>query len=50
MNPETITILKVTIEDAIAAEETFTKLMGEKVEPRKEYISEHAKDVINLDI
>jgi len=50
MNPETRTILKVTIEDAIAAEETFTKLMGEKVEPRKEYISEHAKDVINLDI
>jgi len=50
MNPATRTILKVELEDAIAADQIITTLMGEKVEPRKEYISLHAKEVTNLDI
>jgi len=50
MNPETRTILKVELEDAVAADEIFTILMGDKVEPRKEFIQVHAKSVTNLDI
>ncbi|NLC68624.1 MAG: DNA gyrase subunit B, partial [Clostridiaceae bacterium] len=50
MNPETRSILKVEIEDAVSADEIFTDLMGENVEPRKEYIHKHARDVVNLDI
>lgn len=50
MNPETRTLLQVTIEDAIAADEIFTILMGDEVLPRKEFIQEHAKEVVNLDI
>jgi len=50
MNPETRTILKVELEDAVAADEIFTILMGDKVEPRKEFIQTHAKMVTNLDI
>jgi DNA gyrase subunit B len=50
MNPETRTILKVELEDAIAADEIFTILMGENVEPRKEFIQTNAKLVTNLDI
>lgn len=50
MNPESRTILKIELEDAFAAEETFTTLMGDKVEPRKEFIQLHAKQVTNLDI
>lgn len=50
MNPETRQILKVDVEDPIISDETFTILMGEKVEPRKEFIQKYAKSVSNLDI
>ena len=50
MNPETRTLKRITLEDAVKADEIFTILMGEKVEPRKEFIEENAKYVVNLDI
>ena len=50
MNPEKRTIVNVTVDDAVEADELFTILMGEKVEPRREFIEIHAKDVVNLDI
>jgi DNA gyrase subunit B len=50
MNPETRTILKVTLEDAAKADEIFSILMGDKVEPRREFIEKNAKLVRNLDI
>lgn len=50
MNPETRTVVQVTIEDAVYADELFTTLMGEKVEPRREFIQRHAREVTNLDI
>lgn len=50
MNPDTRIILKVELDDAAAADEIFTILMGDKVEPRKEFIQAHARYVTNLDI
>ncbi len=50
MNPEDRTFLKVMIEDAIKAEEIFSTLMGDQVEPRKEFIVHHALEVRNLDV
>jgi DNA gyrase subunit B len=50
MNPKTRRLLQVSIEDAALADEIFSILMGEKVEPRKEFIMKYAKEVRNLDI
>lgn len=50
MNPETRTMIQVSIDDAVEADMIFSTLMGEKVEPRKEFIEENAKYVTNLDI
>jgi len=50
MNPEKRTLLRVSIEDSVKADEIFTILMGDQVEPRKEFIAQHALEVRNLDI
>ena len=50
MNAETRTLLKVRLEDAVAAESIFSTLMGENVEERRKFIEENALDVVNLDI
>ncbi len=50
MNPETRTLKRIELQDAVAADAVFTVLMGEKVEPRKEFIEQNAKYVVNLDI
>jgi len=50
MNPEKRTLLKVSIEDAVEADKIFTILMGDQVEPRRRFIEEHAKEVVNLDV
>ncbi|MBO4212352.1 MAG: DNA topoisomerase (ATP-hydrolyzing) subunit B [Oscillospiraceae bacterium] len=49
MNPETRTLRRITLGDALAADQTFTILMGEEVEPRKQFIEVNAKYVVNLD-
>ena len=50
MDPARRTILKVTLEDAVKADEMFTVLMGDVVQPRREFIQAHAHEVRNLDI
>lgn len=50
MNPETRTLIKVSIEDAYEAEQVFDRLMGDDVEPRREFIQQNARYVQNLDI
>jgi len=50
MNPETRVLKRIEMTDAVEADEVFTVLMGEKVEPRKEYIEKYAKYAINLDM
>ena len=49
MNPETRTLRRICLEDAVKADEIFTILMGEQVEPRKAFIEENAKYAVNLD-
>ena len=50
MDPNTRTLWRVNLEDAIKADEIFTILMGDKVEPRREFIQSNAKYVRNLDV
>ena len=50
MRPDTRKMIKVTMEDAFQAEKIFTLLMGDHVEPRREYIEKYAADVKDLDI
>ncbi len=50
MNPDKRTLLQVTVDDAAIADEIFTTLMGDKVEPRRDFITENAKFVRALDV
>ncbi len=50
MNPENRTLIQITIEDAVEADKMFTILMGDEVEPRKKFIMDNAKNVVNLDV
>ena len=50
MDPERRTVLKVTMEDAVEVDRTFTMLMGDEVEPRRDFIHKYAREVRNLDV
>ncbi len=50
MDPTVRKLKKVTVEDAVIADQTFTILMGDEVEPRRDFIEKHAKEVVNLDV
>jgi len=50
MNPVNRTLLQVKIEDLVEADEIFTVLMGDQVEPRRDFIEQNALNVVNLDI
>jgi len=50
MDPERRTLVQVRLEDAVETDEIFTILMGDAVEPRRQFIEDHALDVRNLDI
>ena len=50
MDPGNRTLLQVSLEDAVEADKIFTILMGDRVEPRREFIEQHAKEVANLDV
>jgi DNA gyrase subunit B len=50
MNPETRTLLKIEVEDALIADDVFSTLMGDKVEPRRRFIEKNAKGVSFIDI
>jgi DNA gyrase subunit B len=50
MDPASRTLMQITIEDSVEADETFDMLMGSAVPPRKKFIQTHARDVQNLDV